>query len=588
MKIQLQPDTSNSSLIKGMSWLAEKIYVLEAWVSQIPGKGLEVIAMALYAIAHLLMAIVHEPWYDEAVAWQIARCASITDILFEIPHYEGHPPLWHLILMPFAKLGVGYEFSLSLVSLIFAGAAVGLIIWKAPFPRIVRLLLPFTYFFFYQYGVISRPYCVMMLAFMLLAICYPKRDERPGRYTLCLMLLCLTSAYGIVLAGGLAMVWCWEILKQYSLRKLVKSAVKDQRIWWLAGLLLLALLLVATIVPRGDTCATNPLVEEIPPNNIFVRMIYMLTASLSDVLLSNAYWDYNFLKNTFFYYSTFVSAVAIGCIILVGLVLFGRRRKNIGIFFVPYLLFGVFSSLVYFCLHHTGIILLLLIFYFWISVQNTRIEDSKSSLQNSNANLIKNFAYIGVAISLCISLAWSVSSIIMDIRKDYAIGRNIANFISSNHLDDYLIMAEWSVVNDEKNETVMNTEYYIYTDNVAPYFEHNIFYNVMGGKDELNYCTHTVATEAENQKNLEQWKAMGYPDVLYGNPALDVLWDNEECSYKQYQLVYLEPVERIWKTDSQMELTYIYVRKELADELGLEAIDFWERLKEIRNGTAKK
>ena len=69
-------------------------------VEDISGKVPELIACIVYAVGHLLMGLVHEPWYDEAVAWQIARSASVKDILFEIPHYEGHPPLWHLILAP--------------------------------------------------------------------------------------------------------------------------------------------------------------------------------------------------------------------------------------------------------------------------------------------------------------------------------------------------------------------------------------------------------------------------------------------------------------------------------------------------------
>ena len=36
---------------------------------------------------------IHEPWFDEAQAWVIARDNSLKDILFFIPHYEGHPPL---------------------------------------------------------------------------------------------------------------------------------------------------------------------------------------------------------------------------------------------------------------------------------------------------------------------------------------------------------------------------------------------------------------------------------------------------------------------------------------------------------------
>ena len=188
-------------------------------VEALPGKVPEILALIIYAAAHLGMSLVHEPFFDEAEAWQIARSVSLKTLFLETTHYEGHPPLWHLILMPLAKAGAPYELSLTLVSLAFMGMAVFLILRYAPFPRLVRLLLPFTYFFFYQYGVISRVYCVLTLAFVLLAMAYRRRNERPGRYVAVLILLCVTMAYGLVIAGGLALVWLCEIGKESGRRQ---------------------------------------------------------------------------------------------------------------------------------------------------------------------------------------------------------------------------------------------------------------------------------------------------------------------------------------------------------------------------------
>lgn len=137
--------------------------------------------LLMYCALHLFMTLFHEPWYDEAEAWQIARCASAKDILFTIPHYEGHPPLWHLILAIPAKLNLPYELSLSLVSLLFSALAVALFLKYAPFPEWVKVFVPFTYFAFYQYSVIARPYCMMMLAVVLISITWKLKDEKPWR-----------------------------------------------------------------------------------------------------------------------------------------------------------------------------------------------------------------------------------------------------------------------------------------------------------------------------------------------------------------------------------------------------------------------
>ncbi|MDE7359687.1 MAG: hypothetical protein K2N39_09745, partial [Lachnospiraceae bacterium] len=126
-----------------LSAVADGVAAFLRKVEVLPGKMPEIFALLLYAAAHLGMALVHEPFFDEAEAWQIARSVTLKTLFFETTHYEGHPPLWHLILMPFAKAGAPYELSLTLVSLAFMGMAVFLILRHAPFPILVRILLPF-------------------------------------------------------------------------------------------------------------------------------------------------------------------------------------------------------------------------------------------------------------------------------------------------------------------------------------------------------------------------------------------------------------------------------------------------------------
>ncbi|MBP5732670.1 MAG: hypothetical protein J6W66_02420, partial [Lachnospiraceae bacterium] len=163
---------------------------------------IEWLIFAAYAVLLIVIACFHEPWYDEAEAWQMARGASIHDLLFYIPHYEGHPSLWYLILAIPAKLGVPYEFGLKSVAILAALIYGWLFLFKSPFPKLVRYSLPFHYFFFYQYGIISRPYGLSVLCLLLMAMAFKTRNEKPWRFILPMAFLCASSGYGIVLAGG--------------------------------------------------------------------------------------------------------------------------------------------------------------------------------------------------------------------------------------------------------------------------------------------------------------------------------------------------------------------------------------------------
>lgn len=84
----------------------------------IEGKKLNIIVLLIYSVMLIAVICFHEPWYDEAQSWLIARDASFREMLVKIPHYEGHPPLWWLILAVPAKLGMPYELSIKISKLL--------------------------------------------------------------------------------------------------------------------------------------------------------------------------------------------------------------------------------------------------------------------------------------------------------------------------------------------------------------------------------------------------------------------------------------------------------------------------------------
>ena len=77
-----------------------------------------------YVLFNLSFILCHENWRDEAQAWLLARDLSIPE-LFEQMSYEGHPCLWHLLLMPLVRLGLPY-ISMNILSLLIMAAAVAL------------------------------------------------------------------------------------------------------------------------------------------------------------------------------------------------------------------------------------------------------------------------------------------------------------------------------------------------------------------------------------------------------------------------------------------------------------------------------
>ena len=287
--------------------------------------------LILYVIAVSVVSCFHEPWFDELQAWQIAKCASIKDILFSIPHYEGHPPLWHLILLPFAKLGAPVNFSLALVNIIFITAANALVIFKSPFPKIVRRLIPFSYYFFYQFGVISRPYSIVYLALMLAALTYNKRDEKPLAHILSLVLLCLSHAYGIILAGMLCVVWVIQIFISHIKSGRPSGIFKDKRCYKLLGLAVFALALIAMIIPAEYVyygSMTNDFIDRL-------KNIYYILMFPSDAFIGVFFGNYSGA------YSPGIVMLILDCFIgiavMVFLIFYAKKCNELATLLVPYI-----------------------------------------------------------------------------------------------------------------------------------------------------------------------------------------------------------------------------------------------------------
>lgn len=574
---------------------ADRIAALARKAEDIPGKTPEFLVLLLYAAAHLGMAVVHEPFFDEAEAWQIARCVSLRTLFLETTHYEGHPPLWHLILMPFAKAGAPYELSLTLVSLLFVGTAVFLILRYAPFPRLVRLLLPFTYFFFYQYGVISRVYCVMTLAFVLMAMAYGRRNERPGRYVAALIFLCMTMAYGLVIAGGLAIVWLWEIWSEgwrkrqgrkteaegsrhrnrdgqggrraavSLIRETVHEYAADRRIRWLAVLLAAALAVIWMIMPRADTYAAVAVTPDTIENPFIVRLLYTLFVLPSDAALTDIYSEHQLLVRAYLMPSAMFSGVLIGILLWSILLYYGRKRGTALLLVLPYGLFAVFAAAVYVSIHHIGIGLLYFCFWCWVTAQDGARSAGMKTAVRCAAILLGTLAML-------VSLYWTGAACKTDIAKNYAPGRHEAAFIREHGLDRYRMMTGWLITYDEEgNVRLTDINQCSMSVNLAPYFDHNLFFNFNSGRDERNYITHIHPSEEETQRLYETWAQEEPPGVLWMDPELPDVYGGA-VTMRDYALVYQEDVWQVWKAGANYYVSDIHVRRDLLEETGLQPL----------------
>ncbi len=167
-----------------------------------PGESL---ALALYAVLVAAGVVWHESWADEAQAWLMARDLGWWQLLIHSVRYEGTPGLWHALLWVLIRLHVSFA-GMHWVAAAFAAAAVAVLMRFAPFPRVLRLLLPFTFFLAYQNAVVARSYVLFSVLAFIAAALLRDRIRRPWLLAGVLALMANLSIHCFLASLGLAAV----------------------------------------------------------------------------------------------------------------------------------------------------------------------------------------------------------------------------------------------------------------------------------------------------------------------------------------------------------------------------------------------
>lgn len=538
----------------------------------------DVITLIIYLLGVCTVSFFHEPWFDEAQAWAIARSGTIKEILFEIPHYEGHPPLWHLILVPFAKLGAPYELSLAAVNIFFMTLAVAVLLFKSPFPKLIRCLLPFNFFLFYQYGVISRPYCILVLAIFLAAVCYKNRNEHPVKYLLCLALMCAVHSYGIIIAGCLCIVWLIEIFTEYKKSGKLADILKDRRCWLMFCLLIFAMLVMAAIVPDENVYLGGKMSSETEKKFDFscINILFCFVIFSDSIITS--FFNYAGVPSEI---ASQIPVIVVSILLVALFVTITYRNKKLLTFLLPYGVLSIFGSFVYISPHHIGVITAFVIFVLWIIVDESGKVLLPEYMNKISAKIGKKLKVIVKAIAflpLLIPIAWSCTSSYFDIRYPYWFDE-AADFIKEYHLDDYKIMGYWQqVLNGEIDDDAfwnVDEADYMWHDypnlqgiSVAlnPYFDKNIFCYFNIDKHDKTFQYYRANTQKEAEEEFSKWREQGEPDVVIERCEITKAYpDIDVDNYVAVKRIYFY---KPYKFETYDQYITIYVTKDLFNKIG--------------------
>lgn len=359
----------------------------------------------------------HEPWFDEAQAWLLARDASLGELIFHYLRYEGSPGLWHLLLSPFAKGDFPYA-TLSVLSGSFACLGILLFLWLAPFPWPLKILYPFTYFVLYQYAVVARSYALLAPILWGLAQLHARRRLYLGAYIALLAVLAQLSLHGLIIAGCIA---AWNLFISWRAR--------DPELWSARNLCAYGILLASGLLAVWQL--------RLPTDHQFVSaprsydLLRVLGAGFD-------YWSRATLENRIG-----------GAVLLTLSLLHFYRTEVLGYFLLPMIVLSHLFGLAYGNFWHEGIVFLLWIFVVWLSVTSDKA---------AKGHFLRHLLYMGMLLTFSVQIYWTARALNQDYKHPYSAAEAVAQYIKARGLDKRRMVATG-----------------FHAAAVLPYFDRNIF-----------------------------------------------------------------------------------------------------------------
>ncbi|HEV2483836.1 MAG TPA: hypothetical protein VGS79_29425 [Puia sp.] len=245
------------------------------------------VVFAVYAVLSAWSMLHHVPWSDEVHSWNIAKSSGSFGDLLAHSRYEGHPPGWYTLLWIISRFThqVGW---MQAVQWVIACTVIYLVLFCSPFPVILKVLIPFGYYFLFEYAVFSRNYGIGVLLVCLL--CLIIRRRFPFQRVLYLVLLYLLFNIHLIAMILACSLHVYHLLLQRERRQKNLYLLFDV----LIGLVFVVLAL-RSIYPPPDSA----LKVDFQDSAHVLAIKPFINTPLRAFVPLPAWWDYHFWNTQF-------------------------------------------------------------------------------------------------------------------------------------------------------------------------------------------------------------------------------------------------------------------------------------------------
>jgi len=462
----------------------------------------------------------HEKWADEAQAWLIARDLDLRTIWFHELRYEGSPGLWHTILWIAQHVfHVGYD-SLGYIGVAFAIAGAAVLLFKAPFPRIVRWPLAFTYVLIYQYAVIARPYTLLPL----LAFCaahFFKETKHPERITLVLILLASLTSHGAILSACLGLGYLVEAWRSWPE---LETGVR-RRYWACIALFALTFLFLFLIVKPTPDVQEIVVKREMALAPQAVKDAYPSVFRKLTAVVSGAFLDY------------WVPSVVF--VLLAGAWCFTRRKFLT--FALPVGVLIGFYGAVYGAAHHHGTVFIAAVTGLWIAWPTAEQESRFTAREGWLTR-----GMVAAQLCLCFVNIWDAAVVIKrEYLYPYSGALDAANYLKAVGADRGPMFGFLHGVVG-----------------VQAYFDHNLFANIPTAYFHRGLPLDGTALDVQQLQRIRPEYIVAYSS----NPQMMLEIGIPQLTSRGYELVHFSDGYYLYKRSVAEREVYFILRRVRARE----------------------
>jgi hypothetical protein len=384
-----------------------------------------------FAVITLVGLYYHEMWRDEFQAWQVAKFSPDLKTFYENQKIEsGHLVLWNIILYVISHFlgGIRWE---QVVHTVISCSSVFVLTRYAPFSRMQKILIPFGYFFLFEYNIIAREYSLTVLLVLLIAYHIHKAPGKLVLLGILLGLLIQINYYSIVFAIGFSLI----IMRNLLLERKQNHFSRKQKSGLAVGAAILSVSVVCAIVQilHGYN---DRVTKQLSGNARFFNdhVSDTLTRALSAFIPVPFFDSVNVWNHFIIEYFSVGLRLLLFVLILASILWMLRKQKDILLFFL--VCGGVFIAFAYQSIYgyarHQGHIYILLIAALWMNSARAGQEKRRKALLNTLA---------GYALAFVFSIQVITSGIFYykEITYPFSNIPAMAKFVESNKLTRYYI-----------------------------------------------------------------------------------------------------------------------------------------------------